>query len=136
MLPNNVVLIPNDKLSKAIVVNYYLPDQELAVPVNVGVHYTSDLKKVERVTVEVAREVMKEVPGGVPQFEPVVRYHTLGDFSVNFTVVLRAKEFVDQYLIKHEFIKRLHERYAKEGICIPYPVRAINYEQEKADTAA
>ena len=38
----------------------------------------------------------------------------------------------DQHLIKHEFIKRLSERYAKEGIVIPYPIRAINYSQEKA----
>jgi len=37
---------------------------------------------------------------------------------------------VDNYLIKHEFIKKLHERYGKEGIVIPYPIRAINYEQE------
>jgi small-conductance mechanosensitive channel len=44
---------------------------------------------------------------------------------------LRAREFVDQYLIKHEFVKRLHQQYAKEGIVIPYPIRAINYEQEK-----
>jgi len=29
-------------------------------------------------------------------------------------------------------LKRLHERYAKEGINIPYPIRAINYAQEKA----
>ncbi|MBM3253578.1 MAG: mechanosensitive ion channel family protein [Candidatus Omnitrophica bacterium] len=131
MLPNNVVLVPNEKLTKAIITNYYLPDKELAVLVNLGVHYNSDLKKVERVTCEVAREVMKEVTGGVPGFEPFIRYHTFADFSINFTVILRAKEFVDQYLIKHEFVKRLHERYAKEGIIIPYPIRAINYEQEK-----
>lgn len=131
MLPNNVVLVPNDKLTKAIITNYYLPDKELAVLVNLGVHYNSDLKKVEKVTCEVAKEVMREVSGGVPEFEPFIRYHTFGDFSINFTVILRAKEFVDQYLIKHEFIKRLHERYAKEGIVVPYPIRAINYEQEK-----
>ena len=133
MLPNNVVLVPNDKLTKAIITNYYLPDKEMAVLVNLGVHYNSDLKKVERVTCEVAKQVMKEVPGGVPEFEPFIRYHTFGDFSINFTVILRAKEFVDQYLIKHEFTKRLHERYSKEGIVIPYPIRAINYEQEKAE---
>jgi len=74
---------------------------------------------------------MREVPGGVPEFEPFVRYGGFGDFSINLTVILRAKEFVDQYLIKHEFIKKLHERYAKEGIIIPYPIRAINYGQEK-----
>jgi small-conductance mechanosensitive channel len=132
MLPNNVVLVPNEKLIKAIVTNYYLPDKEIAVLVNVGVHYNSDLDKVEKVTCEVAKEVMKDVPGGVTEFQPFIRFNTFGDFSIGFTVILRAKEFVDQYLIKHEFIKRLHERYAKEGIIIPYPIRAINYDQEKA----
>jgi small-conductance mechanosensitive channel len=132
MLPNNVVLIPNAKLAQAIIVNYYLPEKEMAVLVNLGVHYKSDLKKVEKITCEVAREVMKEVSGGVPEFEPFIRYNTFADFSINFTVILRAREYVDQYLIKHEFIKRLHERYNKENINIPYPIRAINYEQEGA----
>ena len=118
MLPNNVALIPNEKLTKAIVTNYYLPDKEMAVLVNLGVHYDSDLKKVEKITCETAREIMKTVPGGVPGFEPFIRYNTFGDSSIGFTVILRAKEFADQYLIKHEFIKRLHERYKKENIII------------------
>ncbi|MCK9572960.1 MAG: mechanosensitive ion channel family protein [Candidatus Omnitrophica bacterium] len=130
MLPNNVVLVPNAKLAQAIIVNYYLPEKEMAVLVNLGVHYKSDLKKVERITCEVAKEVMREITGGVSGFEPFIRYNTFADFSINFTVILRAKEFVDQYLIKHEFIKRLHERYNSENIVIPYPIRAINYEQE------
>jgi len=132
MPPNNVVLIPNDKLAKAVVVNYYLPDKEMAVVVQLGVHYDSDLKKVEQVTIDVARQVMREVPGGVPTSEPLVRFHTFADSSINFSAVLRAKEVTDQHLIKHEFIKRLSERYAREGIIIPYPIRAINTTQEKA----
>ncbi|MBN2453205.1 MAG: mechanosensitive ion channel family protein [Candidatus Omnitrophica bacterium] len=132
MLPNNVVLVPNEKLSKAVVTNYYLPDKEMAVLVNLGVHYKSDLARVERVTCEVAKEIMQGVKGGVSAFEPFIRYGGFGESSINLTVILRAKEFVDQYLIKHEFIKRLHERYAKEGITIPYPIMAINYEQEKS----
>lgn len=67
------------------------------------------------------------------QFEPFIRYNGFDDSSVNFTVIMRAKEFVDQYLIKHEFIKRAHEKYKKEGIIIPYPIRAINYSQEKRE---
>lgn len=131
MLPNNVVVIPNKVLVNSKLLNYYYPQQELAVLVQVGVHYNSDLKHVEKVTCEVGKEVMKEVQGGVPEFDPFIRYHTFNDFSINFTVILRAKEFVDNYLIKHEFIKRLHERYAREGIVIPYPIRAINETQEK-----
>lgn len=30
-----------------------------------------------------------------------------------------------QYMLKHEIIKRLHTRYAEEGIEIPYPARTI-----------
>jgi len=132
MLPNNVVVIPNKLLINSKVLNYYYPQQELAVLVQVGVHYESDLEKVEKVTIEVAEEVMKEVEGGIPEFKPFIRYHTFNDFSIDFTVILRAREFVDNYLIKHEFIKRLHKRYKEEGIVIPYPISAVNLSQEEA----
>ena len=132
MLDNNTIIIPNSKLTQTNITNYCLPCKDLAILVNVGVHYNSDLKRVEQVTCEVAKEVMREVKGGVPEFEPFIRYNTLGDSSIGFTVTLMGKEYFDQYLIKHEFIKRLHQRYAKEGIVIPYPTRAINYTQEAA----
>ena len=92
---------------------------------NVGVDYDSDLEHVERVTCDVARDVMRTVPGAVAQFEPFIRYHTFGESSIDFTVILRASEFVDQYLVKHEFVKRLHQRYRQEGITIPFPIRTL-----------
>jgi small-conductance mechanosensitive channel len=131
-LPNNVILIPNEKLTKAICTNYNLPDKEIAIGVQVSVHYNSDLDRVERVTVEVAREVMKEVPGAVPTFEPAVRFHTFNNSSIDFSVGLRAKEFTGQYLLKHEFIKRLVKRYNQENIVMPYPIVAVNYSQEQS----
>jgi small-conductance mechanosensitive channel len=127
MLANNLVIVPNAKLAQAIVVNHHLPSQDLAVLVDVGVDYSSDLAHVERVVVDVGRDVMRGVAGGVPEFEPFIRYHTFGDSSINFTVILRAKEFVDQYLIKHEFVKRLHNRFNEEDIVIPFPIRTIAY---------
>ena len=60
-LPNNFVLIPNSRLAQSVVTNYHRPSKDLAVLVQVGVHYSSDLDKVERVTREVARTVMKTV---------------------------------------------------------------------------
>ena len=45
--------------------------------------------------------------------------------AIRFTVVMRVKEFVDQYDLRHEFIKKLHERYRQEGISIPFPGRTI-----------
>jgi small-conductance mechanosensitive channel len=125
MLPNNIVIVPNAKLVSSQITNFYLPETEMAVLVQVGVSYQSDLEKVERVTIEVARGVLQEVEGGVKEFEPFIRYHTFSDFSINFTVILRAKEYVNKFLITHEFIKRLHRRYQSEGIEIPFPIRTV-----------
>jgi small-conductance mechanosensitive channel len=133
MLANNRILVPNKKLGEAILTNFDMPSQDLAVLIEVGVDYGSDLQRVERVTVDVGREVMQQVSGGVPGFEPFIRYHTFGDFSINFTVILRAKTFVDQYLVKHEFVKRLHERYGREGIVIPFPTRTVYTKAEALD---
>ncbi len=123
MLPNNMVIVPNNKLSQSIITNFYLPTRDLAFTFDVGVDYASDLNKVEQVTVEVGREVMKKVAGGFSDFEPLVRFHTFAEYSVQMTVALRAREFTDQFLIKHEFIKRLTERYRQEGIVIPFPTQ-------------
>jgi small-conductance mechanosensitive channel len=125
-LPNNMVIVPNAQLASSRVSNFYQPDKEQAILVQVGVSYASDLEEVQRVTVEVARNVMQSVDGGVPDFEPFIRYHTFADSSINFTVILRGKEIVDQYVVKHEFIKQLHERYKREGIEIPFPIRTVH----------
>ncbi|MCI0404556.1 MAG: mechanosensitive ion channel family protein [candidate division Zixibacteria bacterium] len=131
MLPNNRLVVPNAKLAAAVVLNYYLPDTELAVLVPVGVSYDSDLERVERVTIEVAAGIMKTVAGGVPEFAPFIRYNEFDDFSINFTVILRGREVVDQHLIKHEFIKALHRRYRQEGIEIPFPVRTVQLKRQE-----
>jgi small-conductance mechanosensitive channel len=132
---NNLVIIPNSKLASTIITNYSLPAQEVSVMVPVGVSYGSDLEKVEQVTIDVARSVMKESRGGIPDFEPYIRYHTFDDFSINFNVILKAREYIDMYPLKHEFVKRLHKRYKAEGIEIPFPIRTVYMKdnQEKKE---
>jgi len=125
---SNVVVVPNSKLASTIITNYHQPTKDIQIRVNVGVSYDSNLEKVESVTIEVAKGIMKEVSGGIPEYEPFIRYNSFGDFAINFAVFMRAKEFADQYLIIHEFIKRLHKRYAEEGIVIPFPVRTVHIE--------
>jgi small-conductance mechanosensitive channel len=124
-LSNNYIVVPNSKLASSQVKNFYLPAQEMSCLVDVGVHYGSDLEKVERVTIEVAKEILQKVQGGVVEFQPFIRYNKFDDFSINFTVILRVKEYVDKHLITHEFMKALHKRYNKEGIVIPFPIRTV-----------
>jgi small-conductance mechanosensitive channel len=76
----------------------------------------------------VAKAILSRVPGGVKEFEPFVRFHTFGDFAIQGTVILRGGRFADRFLIKHEFVKDLHERLAREGIEIPFPVRTVRIQ--------
>lgn len=124
-LPNNIIVIPNNKLSSAIFKNYHLPAKEIMLLIPVSVSYDSDLEEVERITVEVAEGVMQTVLGGVPEFQPYIRYQSFEDFSIHLTVYLRVNEFFDQRLVRHEFIKSLHKRYQEEEIEIPFPTRNI-----------
>ena len=129
-IPNNLIIVPNTKLGSAIFKNYHLPIQEIVMQVPVGVSYESNLEQVEEVTIVVAKEVMQNCPGGVPEFEPFICYQDFDDFRVNFIVYLRVKEFLHQRFIKHEFLKRLHNRYQAENIEIPFLIRNV-YLKEK-----
>ncbi len=122
---NNIVVVPNSKLVSSVVVNYRKPEPSMALIIPVGVSYSSDLEKVESVTVDVAREVQKTVEGADPEFEPFIRYSSFGDFSINFSVILRVMDPDAQFLVRHEFIKRLKKRYEEENIKIPFPVRTV-----------
>lgn len=124
-LPNNIIIVPNSKLASAIFTNYHLPAKEITLTVQVGVSYKSDLEQVEQVTIEVAKEVMQTVSGEFPGFEPFILYQSFGESSITFTVFLRVKEFLEQRIAKHQFIKRLHQRYKEEGIEIPFPSRNV-----------
>ncbi|MBP1946279.1 mechanosensitive ion channel family protein [Methanobacterium petrolearium] len=129
-LTKNTIIIPNSKIASTIITNYHQDQKEMLVKVNIGVSYGSDLEKVEKVTVEVAREVIEELSGGDDSIDPYIRYSEFDDFSINFTVFLSVKEFVEQYRLKHVFIKRLHERYNTEGIVIPFPVRTVHMKND------
>ena len=128
-LGGNTIIVPNQKLASSVLTNYDMPAQEISVAIPVGVSYASDLDEVERVTLEVANEVMEAFDHDV-ESDPVVRFHTFGDSAIEFNVVLRTSSFVNQFLLKHEFIKALTRRYREEGIDIPFPVRTIVQAKE------
>ncbi len=62
-IANNIVIVPNSKLASSILINYDLIEKPRGVPVPMGVAYSSDLDRVEEITLEVAREVQREVTG-------------------------------------------------------------------------
>lgn len=130
-IQNNLIIIPNSKLMESVIINDSMPEKQMSVLVQCGVDYSSDLKHVEKITLDIARKIQKTFDGAVSDFEPLIRYHTFGDNNIDFTVVLRIKEFSKKYPIKHEFIKALKEKYDKEGIEISWPIRKVTDMDKK-----
>ena len=132
MLPNNIVVIPNSKLAQSVVTNYYLPEKRMALLIPIGVSYSSDPEKVEKILVEEAKKAVGEIPGLLGDPEPFVRFIPgFGESSLDFTLICQVREFVDQYLAQHELRKRIFKRFKEEGIEIPFPHRTVYLREEK-----
>ena len=113
---NNIVVVPNSRLVNSIVINYKKPAPSTNITVSIVIPYSSDLEKAERLASEVAREVQKTVEGADPSFEPLVRYSTFTELGITLNTTLRVLNPDSQFLIRHEFIKRLKKTYEREGI--------------------
>ncbi|AFZ25650.1 small-conductance mechanosensitive channel [Cylindrospermum stagnale PCC 7417] len=135
-ISNNVIIVPNSKFATSTFTNYHLPAKEISLTINVGVSYDSDLELVERVTVEVAKEVMQEIALELIANEPYMRFHTFNDFSIDFTLYMRVNEYFDQRIAKHLLIKKLLKRYQQEGIQIPFPVSEVYFPKNGQKNSA
>ncbi len=133
MLPNNTVIIPNQRLADSIVLNYYYPEQKLALLMEIGVSYEDDPKKVEKILVEEMTKASFEVDGMVTAYEskPFVRFIPgYKDFSLNFTTICLVREVIDRFYVQHELRKRIFDRFKYEGITIPFPIRSLHFSNK------
>jgi len=122
---NNILHIPNTKLSSAIIKNYDSGDPSFSVKVFMGVDYNSDLEHVERVTMEVAKKTHLSMGETNKKSEPSFKFRGFGECSIDFAIYFRGNKYGDQNPIIHQFIKNIHLRFKEEGIEIPFPIRTI-----------
>ena len=138
---SNVVVIPNKVIAGSVTTNYSQPRDDIVLIVPIGVGYESDLEHVERVTIEVARELQIKIDEYEPKFDldgvdrsplaPAVRYQAFNDSSIDFNAVMHVRSFTNQYILKHEFIKAIKKRFDAEGINIPFPIRTLDLPDDK-----
>lgn len=132
MLPNNMVIIPNSKLSQSVVTNYYLPERRMSLMIPVSVSYSSDPERVEEILLDEVKRAAQDVPGMLREPEPAVRFIPgFGESSLDFTLVCHVSEYVDQFPVQHELRKRIFKRLKKEGIEIPFPHRTVYLRDDR-----
>ena len=84
-----------------------------------------DLDKVEKIALEAADHIKKNVKGVPKGFDPAIRFNSFGDSNINFNINMQAETFSDKFLITHELIKEVKRRFDKSRVEISYPVRKI-----------
>jgi small-conductance mechanosensitive channel len=131
MLANNLVVIPNSTLAKAVITNYSMPIERMAYVLQVGVAYGTNPKLVETVLVEVAQQALSDgVEGLLAEPEPFARFTPgFGDSSLDFSLIVQVRQFRDQYHVQSELRKRIVERFQKEGIEFPFPTRTLVFDK-------
>jgi len=139
-LSHNLIFVPNSVLVKAVITNYSLPDERVALSIQVGVAYGTDARRVERILEEIARQAAQpddargaraaagsgRVDGLLAEPPPSAKLIPgFGNSTLDFTLGVQVRRFVDQYAVQSELRKRILERFQKEGIEMPFPTQTV-----------
>ena len=119
-LANNTVVLPNERLSKAVVTNYNLPDPEVSVDVRVTVAYDADLERVERLMLEAARRARAEQDALLDDPPPAVRLIPgFGGKGLELTLNVRVREFRDRPGVEDALRRHILGLFRTDAIKIP-----------------
>ncbi len=125
-LGSSLIIVPNSKLAKAVVTNYYLPEKRISSQVQVNVSYDSDPDKVERVLLEIGTAAAKDVPGMLADPAPSVAFDPgFGESSLGFTLGYQVAEFANQFGVRNELRRRILRRFREERIDMPITTRRV-----------
>ncbi len=125
-LDDNLVVIPNSKLSEALVTNFSYPKKRLAVRIPIDVSYDADVDHVERIILEEV-EAARGLDGLLFDPPPVVRFNPgFGDSSLKLALFVHVDEFTKQFPVQDHLRRRILARFRREGIVIPFPIRTLD----------
>lgn len=129
-LDNQIVVLPNAKITSEIVVNYSQPDPQLKVRVPFSVAYGSNMDQVTRVLLEIAHEAMEKTSWVLCEPEPSVYFLEFGESSLNGQMLLWTNDFGNSWDVLNYVNSRINERFKDEGIEIPFKQVDINMRQK------
>ncbi|WP_292727932.1 mechanosensitive ion channel family protein [Methanoculleus sp.] len=121
-----MITIPNSKVASSVIINYAMPDVKLKIKVPISVAYGSDVKRVKEILLEIAGEAAARSECVLCDPAPAVYFLEFADSSLNFMLVIWAKAFNLAWDVQDYVNTRVCERFAEEGIEIPFPQMDIH----------
>jgi small-conductance mechanosensitive channel len=119
---NIAIIVPNSKFITENVTNWKYTDEKVRFRIPVSVAYDSDVRLVERLLLDVAREN----PNVLDQPEPVVRLLQFGDNGLLFELRPWSSALVDrQGKLTSELNFAIHDKFKAHNIEFPFPQRDL-----------
>jgi MscS family membrane protein len=128
-LDYQIVTIPNNKITTNIIVNYAEPDVKLRITIPVSVAYGSDPAKVKKVLLEVAHDVIRNSDFLLEDPAPKTFFVEMADSSLRFILYVWAKKYNLPDEVKDAINSRIIDRFAQEGIEIPFPQMEVRLKK-------
>ncbi|MDD4137907.1 MAG: mechanosensitive ion channel family protein [Methanoregula sp.] len=125
-LDYQIVTIPNNKLTTNVIVNYSEPDEKLRITIPVSVAYGTDPVRVKKILLEIAQDSIKNTEYFLEDPAPSVFFTEFADSSLNFIMYVWARKYNLPDQIRDAINIRIAERFAREGIEIPFPQMDIH----------
>jgi len=120
-LENTVIVVPNKELANSRIINYVFPTPRVALKLNVGVAYDTDLPAVK----QILGGILAGHPGVMTDPEPGVFFTGFGESALNLLIFCWVPDYRQKFRIADEINTAIKERFAAAGIEIPYPRREI-----------
>jgi small-conductance mechanosensitive channel len=121
---NNEIVVPNSKLSNAIIQNFATPDKSVIVFYDIGVSYDSDPDEVEKTILDVIEKVAKKNEYLLPG-TGFVRLQQFGDYALVFRFGYKVNGYTNRLAVLKDINKELLKEFRKKKIEIPFPIRMV-----------
>ena len=124
-----MIVVPNHKLVNDMLINWSHNRRLTRFNVEVGVAYGSDVRLVEKVLLDCARE-NKEVANQPP---PFVRFRDFGNSSLDFQLFFWTENTFRVENIKSILRFAIDEQFRTHKIRIPFPQRDVHIIEQKGN---
>jgi len=118
---NQIITIPNNKITTNYVINYSEPDQKLRIAIPVTVATGTDPEKVKDLLLDISHAVIQKTGYLLDEPVPQVFFTEFGDFNLKFMLYVWARKYTLTDEVKDAINMQIAHRFAAEGIDIPFP---------------
>lgn len=129
---HEMLIFPNNAISKAKVLNYQLPAGWYAEAIDFGCPFDVPPNRVREVVLQVAREI----PGIRTEPAPELLLIKFEDSAILYRANLWIGDYGSSLGLRSRFQERLWYHLQREGIEIPFPERSVRINDAQSRAAA